>query len=80
MPTQQCLQEFGEACERGEGRGIRGGWRKRPLPPASSASEKPAKHSNPVRPRQKHSPKVSESAAFNRQLVAEQFKSLKSHR
>lgn len=39
---------------------------KRPLPPASSATEKPAKQATQPAPRQKHSSKVSGSAAFNK--------------
>lgn len=50
VPSQQRLQEFGEACRGGEGRRIRGVEEGRPLPPASSATEKPAKHSNPACP------------------------------
>lgn len=46
---------------------VSGGWRKKePLPPASAAMDKPAKHSNPACPRQKYSSKVSGSTAFNR--------------
>lgn len=66
VPSQQRLQEFGEACGRGEGRRIRGVEKERAPSSRLCHHGQTHKHSNPACPRQKHSSKVSGSTAFNK--------------
>lgn len=67
VPSQQRLQEFGEACGReGEGgKTYQGGWRKT-LSSRLFRHRKACQAQQPSLPCQKHSSKVSKSAAFNR--------------
>lgn len=82
VPSQQRLQEFGEACGRGGGKTYQGGWRKsEPLPPASVATDKPTSTATQPAPARNTVQRLAEALRLIRTgSAAGKIRSVKSHR